>query len=105
MRYNKIITHSGVHHADEVSAIVTVFKSLGYKLPIERKISVTQEELDDPSVLILDIGRNYNPTLGNFDHHQGANLPATNILVLDYFFNDEFIKDKLKQSFYIILAI
>lgn len=73
---------------------------MGYTLPIERKENATQEELDEPTILVLDVGRNYNPALGNFDHHQDANSPATNILILDYFFTDEFIKNKLKQHLF-----
>ena len=100
MIYSKIITHNGSFHADETLAIATLFKALGYTLPIERKENATQEELDEPTILVLDIGRNYTPALGNFDHHQDSNSPATNILILDYFFTDEFIKDKLKQHLF-----
>lgn len=40
------------------------------------------EELANPEILIWDIGRRYEPDLGNFDHHQDHTLGATPIILL-----------------------
>jgi hypothetical protein len=37
---------------------------------IERRETVTPEELDDPGVVVFDTGRRHEPDLNNFDHHQ-----------------------------------
>jgi hypothetical protein len=103
----RIITHAGEFHADEVSAIalfavvlgddLVVSKRLdtqenvGYKVIvgskeviIERKFTITDEELADPSILVIDAGGSYDPELGNLDHHQDSKLSASNMLMMDY---------------------
>ncbi len=98
MKYKKIITHSGAFHADEILAIVTVF--LFYKkLPVERTYDF-ENYLEDPEVLVLDIGRKYEPGKGNFDHHQSEGLQATNIMVLDYFCTNPDIRSILLKNLY-----
>jgi hypothetical protein len=51
-------------------------------LPVTYRPQVTVAELEDPRVLIWDIGRNYQADRGNFDHHQDHNLGATPIILL-----------------------
>jgi uncharacterized UPF0160 family protein len=99
MKYNKIITHAGTHHADEVLAIATVLHFVG-EIPVERRYTATKEEMEDPSVIILDIMREHQPELSNFDHHQDSNVQATNILVLDQFCQDEFLRNELKDNLF-----
>lgn len=82
--YKKIITHPGKFHADEVLAI-GLLNYLGINVDIERKVDITEEEFNDPKVLILDVGRRFEAEKGNFDHHQNTDLPATNILILNHF--------------------
>ena len=89
MVLEKIITHAGQFHADELLAIATVESFIGGKLPIERKFQITQEENENPYYLILDIGGKFQPNLGNFDHHQDGMLHATNMLVLHRFCSEE----------------
>ncbi len=85
MEIKKIITHSGMFHADEVSAValLRLFSVTNGFLTIhvERKSQVTPEELADPSILVLDIGKVIDYDLNNFDHHQDASIPATNVLI------------------------
>jgi hypothetical protein len=63
-----IVTHPGPAHRDDVLATAIA-------LSIEGDVSVhrrtpTEEELNSPNVLILDVGERYEPELNNFDHHQ-----------------------------------
>lgn len=81
MLYTKIITHSGQFHADEVLAIA-LLRLIGCEAPIERTYTPTPEDFADSRVFVLDVGKQYDPKLGNFDHHQDQQLPATNRLLL-----------------------
>lgn len=86
----KIITHGGNAHLDDVMACAlalvdwtwdrmglesgrcSVDIALGKAcedVVIERR-EPTPEELEDPKVLVLDVGGHYNPGKGSFDHHQ-----------------------------------
>lgn len=49
---------------------------------VDYRPQVLAEELDDPEVLIWDIGRSHDPGRGNFDHHQNHELGATPIILL-----------------------
>jgi len=69
----KVIVHSGEAHRDE-------FLSLGLAVhaglitettPIERR-DPTDAELDDPDVLVLDVGGRLDVWRSNYDHHQLA---------------------------------
>jgi hypothetical protein len=53
----------------------------GAPLPVAYRPQVTGAELDDPTVLIWDIGRSHDPLRGNFDHHQDHTLGATPIIL------------------------
>ena len=128
----KIITHGGQWHADEVSAIalfsiihelqpivsvfpldstkekeICLFKP-GMLIPVERKFFVSDEELEDPTVMVLDIGiqndldkkRVYDLSLANLDHHQDTNLVASNILMINYLWDlqeDKKVFGKLQE--------
>lgn len=83
MYIKKIVTHSGNFHADELLAIcvVKMFLKDGDKIPVERISTVPEKYLKDKSVMVIDIGRDYDVNLRNFDHHQDSNLPAACILV------------------------
>ena len=84
-------------HGDEILAIATIKYFTSLDLPIERKFNVTQEELQDRNVLVLDVGRKLDEELGNFDHHQSASENATNMLVLNYFCKDYALIGKLQK--------
>ena len=61
------VTHPGQAHRDEfLSACILL--ALGVKEVYRRESQ--PEELEDPSVLIMDIGGSYDPDRNNFDHHQ-----------------------------------
>jgi|GEM_PF-448823 hypothetical protein len=97
--FKKIITHSGLYHADEVAAI-GLLRSMGVTAPVERKRHVLPEEFENPHVLVLDVGRRHEPNKGNFDHHQDPLLPATNILVADAFVKDAEVNRLLKRHLF-----
>lgn len=67
-RPRMIITHGGKAHRDELLAVACLLEEFGL-IPVERR-SPLEEELKDPSVLVVDIGTKYDPKLRNFDHHQ-----------------------------------
>lgn len=66
MKY--IITHSGDCHWDDLLSVG--FAQIKYgPIPVFRR-EPTAAELDDPEILILDIGRRLEPDKHNYDHHQ-----------------------------------
>lgn len=100
----KIVTHSGIFHADEVLAIAFLY-SQGLKLnfPIDRKNEVDEDELNDPHIAVIDVGKHYDPQKNNFDHHQDLKLQSSNVLILENFYdfglnNEE--KEVLKERFF-----
>lgn len=99
MKFKKILTHAGVFHADEVLAIATIKSLFSYEIPIERVNEVSEEDMQDPQVLVLDIGGEYNPELGNFDHHHDRDLSATNVLVLHHFVDSSY-REKLRKHLF-----
>jgi hypothetical protein len=80
----KIIIHNGKFHCDDVLAVVFLQKIFG-PLQIHRINDPMVEDLSDPDVLVVDVGRTYAPEMGNFDHHQDPNMPAACLLVYDQF--------------------
>ncbi len=95
MNINKIITHAGTFHADELLAIAVL--RYGKTIPIERTYTPSETAVDATDVCVLDIGRRYDPDRLNFDHHQDADLPATNLMVLRHFFPAGSVRDKLEK--------
>lgn len=87
----KIITHSGVFHADEVFAIALLFEIRG-KVPLVRTRTITDEDLNNPDIWVLDVGKQLDPVLHNFDHHQDSILSATNCQILQWLLNNKYIK-------------
>lgn len=77
---NLIVTHPGGAHFDEVTAIALVLATDKGQFKIERRLP-EQSELDDPSMWVIDTGRQYKPERRNFDHHQDAGLAASFVLV------------------------
>lgn len=99
MKFNKVLTHGGVFHADEVLAIATLRKLevIDNSTTIERVIKVEGEIPSD--VLVLDCGGEFNG-VNLFDHHQDAKLPASNLLVLRAFCKDTKLVQVLTDTFF-----
>ena len=82
LKIRKIVTHGGAFHADEITAIETFKIFTGLDIPVERVFKVSEEDLLDPTVLVLDIGGVFDIVNSVIDHHQNKDLPATNALIL-----------------------
>ena len=65
------IIHSGAAHRDELLALGLAVhaKLITEDTPVYRR-DPTPDELDDPEVMVLDVGMRHEPGLANFDHHQ-----------------------------------
>lgn len=91
MKITKIITHNGVHHTDEIFAIALLLEFVNPSLEIIRTREITSEMLANPDIFVIDQGGEYDTILHNFDHHQDENLPASNVLILEWLFENLFI--------------
>ena len=100
MQIKKIITHAGIFHADEITAIAFM-RLMGIDVPIECKFQISQEEINDPEVWILDVGMVQDFKNHNFDHHHPTQKesPATNKLILDYFYQNGYIDEQIYLMF------
>ena len=66
----RIIVHPGLAHVDDIMACATAYAfGVPHDATIERR-RPEQSDLDDPRILVLDVGFAHNPELLNFDHHQ-----------------------------------
>ncbi len=84
MKEQKIITHPGSAHFDDVTAVslvLAVYENTDFD--IERR-EPTREELEDPDIWVIDTGDRYEPEKHNFDHHQSLECPASFVLVARY---------------------
>ena len=68
----KIITHSGHAHRDDFLSVCFVLAmcSEHQNMPSVYRRDPTESELNDPNVVVIDIGERHEPHLSNFDHHQ-----------------------------------
>jgi hypothetical protein len=62
-----ILTHPGGAHKDEFLACCLLVAI--HRVPVVRR-EPTAADLENPSVLVVDVGHQHDPTRGNFDHHQ-----------------------------------
>jgi hypothetical protein len=62
-----LIVHGGAAHRDDLLATCIVL-ALNPRIAVERR-DPTPAELDDAGVMVVDVGRRYEPERGNFDHH------------------------------------
>jgi uncharacterized UPF0160 family protein len=67
----KIITHDGGFHTDDIFA-VSLLLLIEPNALVERKRDISEDEFEDPSIVIVDVGGRYQPELNNFDHHQNT---------------------------------
>lgn len=64
----RVITHGADMHSDDFLAVGLARFFLGNTVPVERRYP-TEDELNDPRILILDVGKRLEPEKNNFDHH------------------------------------
>jgi uncharacterized UPF0160 family protein len=91
-----LITHDGQFHADELFTIALTHWVFG-PVPYKRTRKVTQAELDDPSIWVLDQYGQMDVVKHNFDHHQDKSLQATNVLVMHFLYMHELISKDLYE--------
>lgn len=82
----KIVSHLPPRHMDDTLAILYL-KARYPEAEIEFVHPQQDEEKlkeyrEDPEVILVDVGGDYEPAKGNFDHHQDLNLPSSIKLVL-----------------------
>ena len=63
----KIITHPGGAHKDEFLACCVLLANDSVSI---LRQEATDQELEDPQVVVVDVGHRHEPQLNNFDHHQ-----------------------------------
>lgn len=66
----KIVTHPGKAHRDDLVAVALALTFVPGATVVRREVESDDPELDDKSVLFLDVGKRHEPELNNFDHHQ-----------------------------------
>jgi len=71
--FKHAVIHGGGAHRDEALALGLAYEAglLPIIAPVYRR-EPTTAELEDPQVLVLDVGDRWEATLANFDHHQLA---------------------------------
>jgi hypothetical protein len=67
MSFSLILTHPGGSHKDEFLACCLLVSV--HQAPIVRR-EPTQEDLENLSTAVVDVGGEHEPSRGNFDHHQ-----------------------------------
>ena len=90
----QVIIHGGIFHADDVFS-VALLKTMGFGGDVVRTFKVTdemREAAENGTSIIVDIGGEYSPEKGIFDHHQigaptratGGKYAAFGLLVREY---------------------
>jgi len=62
------VTHAGDAHLDDFLCAAVLFAQAQVDVVLRREPS--REELDDPRVVVFDVGGRHEPARSNFDHHQ-----------------------------------
>lgn len=65
----RIVTHPGGAHKDELLAACVLVAE--HEVPVFRR-DPTEEDLEEPTVAVLDVGGRHEPGRMNFDHHHFA---------------------------------
>ena len=89
---DKIITHSGTAHRDEFLACSILLASYNVS-EIERKTEVSESELANSTIAVVDVGGSFDLELNNFDHHHDENLPCSLHLVATAVFGRSDLSD------------
>lgn len=72
----RIVVHGGQAHRDDFIASCIALATYPSIRLIERR-DPTPDEMEDPTILVLDVGGKLEPLKNNFDHHQmGRDEPA-----------------------------
>lgn len=75
--FHTYLTHDTTFHADEVFADALLrMNGSEHRTVRTRDKDQLAASLNDPSVLVADVGFQYDPEMNNFDHHQDLSLPS-----------------------------
>lgn len=80
---NYIVTHPGPMHADDFIACCILLAKRDWSYIFRRE--PTEQELDSPDIVVVDVGGRYEPDKMNFDHHQYKGGDSAFVLVLKYY--------------------
>lgn len=69
-------THDGIFHADELFAIALIHRQFGENNEIRVVRTRDADKLAECDVRV-DVGGKYDPSTGDYDHHQDKNLPSS----------------------------
>ena len=89
MSMETILVHDGGAHTDDFLASCVCL----HKMPnaiLRRLPFVPEEDLKNHNVWVLDFGRDFDPELHNFDHHQIEQEICSFTMVLDYFYGKKY---------------
>lgn len=99
--FHRIVTHAGRFHADEVlGRALTIVLGIGNGAEFIRTNEVPSKFLLDSKTLVFDIGGQYDPLLGNFDHHHDPELPAACMLLLRHFYPAGAVRDRAENKLF-----
>jgi len=96
----EIITHNWYRHADDAFALALLIL-LWYKWAIKtmwHNDDISQEMLDNPSQLLLDIWLSFDPKNNNLDHHQSKDIKAACILAAEVLMQNSEERNNLISS-------
>lgn len=83
----QIVVHNGESHLDDIMCVAFAMHMIGHSVPVWRK-TPTENEINDPSVLVMDVGGVYDPERMDFDHHQRSRTEEPKCgfrLLLEYY--------------------
>ena len=81
-KFKYAVTHPGQAHRDDTLTAALLLGS-GMVRTIYRR-EPTVEELEEPSILVFDVGGEYFPQRNNYDHHQDPKLPCALHLIAEH---------------------
>lgn len=86
MNFTKVITHDTGFHADDVMA-VALLKEAGFNFELirTRNPDILKYAIEDPIILVTDVGGVFDPKMLNFDHHQDMSLPSAAGMIWNHF--------------------
>lgn len=71
LSYQRIITHSGPFHADDVLAVAVLLDLVPTAEVLRtRDVEVLTAALSDAQTVMVDVGWAFDPAMNKFDHHQ-----------------------------------
>lgn len=104
LSYQRIITHSGPFHADDVLAVAVLLDLVPEAEVLRtRDAAVLEAAVLDAKTVTVDVGWHFDPALRNFDHHQQSfrharpnGIPFASIGLIWQTFGDDWLRDVME---------